>query len=227
MPMNMMLSSTPLDPPMVRPRMSERQPQNALGSAKGRRSWSFSTELDAFAIVDPQSASPTLLSKSSSFALASISALHAFSSLAFTTASAEAVTPSKQSRTATAAGVGNSGVTAAGHATTVVGACIQPAASEVQGSNEMDTPFISKDVHIRPGPIKSLMLFPHWERISSATRMHISWGGTPPRLFTKQMKPSSAGWSCRADRPPSRPSIRTSTTFFAGAMGSVLAPGSP
>merc|ERR1719491_2360214 len=78
MPMNMIAMSTPLEPPMVFDRMLARQLQVNFASASGNLSLAASSAVPAFAIVDPQSASPTLESSSSKNTLESIKTWQAF-----------------------------------------------------------------------------------------------------------------------------------------------------
>mmetsp|Transcript_26460 Transcript_26460/g.83864 ORF Transcript_26460/g.83864 Transcript_26460/m.83864 type:complete len:215 (+) Transcript_26460:230-874(+) len=98
MPMNMMLINTPLEPPMLLPRTLPRQLQVALASARGSASFISSTFVAADAIVAPQSASPTLLSSSSSCCLAPTRALQTFSRTCATASSLDGTTPSMGSR---------------------------------------------------------------------------------------------------------------------------------
>mmetsp|Transcript_105134 Transcript_105134/g.327768 ORF Transcript_105134/g.327768 Transcript_105134/m.327768 type:complete len:210 (+) Transcript_105134:355-984(+) len=186
MPMNMMLMSTPLEPPMVFPRMAERQLQVALGSASGRASRCSSTLLPADAMVEPQSASPTFPSSSSSSFLAPMSASHTFRMNWATSSSLDAATPSMGSRPLTpGTGVGKDGATAFGQAATSVGAARWASSSGVRRSRESDTPFMSSEVHRAAGPTMSLREDAHFDFMSAPARMVISCGGTPPRLLMR------------------------------------------
>mmetsp|Transcript_92948 Transcript_92948/g.240098 ORF Transcript_92948/g.240098 Transcript_92948/m.240098 type:complete len:229 (+) Transcript_92948:387-1073(+) len=185
-PMNMMLSSTPLEPPMVFPRMLERHSHVAFASARGSLSSSASSLVDAVSIVEPQSASPVFPSSVFSSDLAPMRALHARSIAPLTAESDVAATPSKGSGSDNAlAGSGNAGATALGQAAKAVGAFRPCESWSVRRMSDSDTPFMSKEVHSAAGPMSSLTFSAHLDFISAATMIVISIGGTPPRLLTK------------------------------------------
>mmetsp|Transcript_118636 Transcript_118636/g.236299 ORF Transcript_118636/g.236299 Transcript_118636/m.236299 type:complete len:242 (+) Transcript_118636:147-872(+) len=123
MPMNMMLRSTPLDPPIARPVRLERQRQVAAGSASGNFSIASNTFPPADAMVEPQSASPTLPSSSSNSCFESIRALHTLVISCLTASSWEAVMLFMMSSILqTFAGTDDTGARAPGQARTAVGA---------------------------------------------------------------------------------------------------------
>mmetsp|Transcript_4382 Transcript_4382/g.12060 ORF Transcript_4382/g.12060 Transcript_4382/m.12060 type:complete len:210 (+) Transcript_4382:92-721(+) len=186
MPMNMMLRSTPLEPPMLFARTLDKQLHVALGSANGKASFISSTFAAADAMVEPQSASPTLPSSSSSCCLALMSALQALSKSCATASSLEGATPSMGSRPLTpSTGSGNAGATALGQAAASVAAVRYASKSGVRRRSESDTPFMSREVHMAAGPTASFRLDAHLDFISAPANTHISCGGTPPKLLMR------------------------------------------
>mmetsp|Transcript_15182 Transcript_15182/g.35547 ORF Transcript_15182/g.35547 Transcript_15182/m.35547 type:complete len:288 (-) Transcript_15182:229-1092(-) len=184
MPMNMRLSRTPLEPPMLLLKTLERQLQVHVASARGNLARNSNTLAAVVAMVEPQSASPTLPSSWSSCCLAAISAWQALSTSCATASSAEGSTPSIGSRPFTAGtGVGKEGDTAGGQVATSVGASSNPASSDVSRNSESDTPFMSSDVHNAAGPTMSLRVGAHSDLSSAAVNSAISCGGTPPKLL--------------------------------------------
>mmetsp|Transcript_102685 Transcript_102685/g.267985 ORF Transcript_102685/g.267985 Transcript_102685/m.267985 type:complete len:263 (+) Transcript_102685:342-1130(+) len=187
MPMNMMLRRTPLDPPIDFPVMPDRQLHSSEASARGSFSLASSTVAAALAIVEPQSASPTLPSSSSRTPLASASALHTLSITADTSASDDGLTPSiGSSLKSHFTSSGKDGTTALGHAEQTVSAVRHAENSGVSRSSDRETPFMSSEVHMSAGPTSSFTVSPHLDFISEPVRTHISCGGTFPRLLMRQ-----------------------------------------
>mmetsp|Transcript_138417 Transcript_138417/g.442349 ORF Transcript_138417/g.442349 Transcript_138417/m.442349 type:complete len:296 (+) Transcript_138417:265-1152(+) len=186
MPMNMMLIRTPLDPPMELAQRPPRHAQMPAGSANGILSKASMILAPALANVEPQSASPTLLSRVSKTPFASMRALHAFSNKALISASLEGLKSSNMSfNLMPATGAGKNGATAFGQAAQEVSALRRSANWGVRRRRDSDIPFMSRDVHSGAGPSSNLIDPAHLDFMRADTMMHISSCGTAPKLLTR------------------------------------------
>mmetsp|Transcript_129507 Transcript_129507/g.322818 ORF Transcript_129507/g.322818 Transcript_129507/m.322818 type:complete len:321 (+) Transcript_129507:1915-2877(+) len=180
-------------------RSPAKQMQKFLGVSKGQEGRADSKSLAACAKFRPQS--PFLYSASNWLrsCSASVNASQTLVSILETSSFSDGSKHAEVIRfklTPIPLRVGGVGATGASHWRQIVGAHSLWLRTSSRGAMDREMPLVSSDVRKGAGPINSLMREPSSERITSAARIDISFGGTAPRLFSKTHRSALAGTRC-------------------------------